>query len=147
MMTGKDAPSTAGWKVQDIRWAPVGLGFVLGLLGTLVVGLPLLVITDDSWLMAIAGSAGLLVGGLVAGRMMGASLAVVNGALIAILYNLTVSLVFFAGSFLQILPEPLPGLPQGDSTFFFAWPLVQFAIAIFGSIMGSRMAAAPRRRS
>lgn len=116
----------------------MGLGYAIGLLSTIVAGLPLLLIMGDSWLMAITGSIGLFVGGLVTGKRVGPPLAVLNGALMAMLYNFTVSILFFIGSFLQVLPEPLPGLPQGDSTFFFAWPLGQFAIGIFSAILGSR---------
>ncbi|MBI4329681.1 MAG: hypothetical protein HY673_00185 [Chloroflexi bacterium] len=134
-------PPSGSWKIPDIQWKSVVLGYAIGLMGTLVVGLPLLLIMEGSRLMALAGSVSLLIGGLVAGRWAGRSLAVVNGALMAILYNFTVSIAFFVGSFLQLLPEPMPGLPQGDSTYFFAWPLLQFAIGILSSILGSRFAA------
>ncbi|MDP2728914.1 MAG: hypothetical protein Q8O55_00300 [Dehalococcoidales bacterium] len=138
---------SSGWKIPDIRWKPVGLGYAVGLLSTLVAGLPLLVIMGNSWLMALAGSIGLFIGGLVTGRRVGPSLSLVNGALMAMLYNLTVSILFFIGSFLQVLPEPLPGLPQGDSTFFFAWPLGQFVIGIFSAILGSRLhSSSPRSK-
>lgn len=136
-----------GWNVPDIHWRAVWLGYVIGLLSTLVAGFPLLLITENSWLMAIAGSVGLFIGGLVTGRRVGRSLAVVNGALMAMLYNLTVSILFYVGSFLQVLPEPLPGLPQGDSTFFFAWPLAQFAIGIFSTILGCRILSKRLRRT
>ena len=97
-------------------------------------------------MMALAGSASLLVGGLLVGRRVTSSVAVVNGALMAILYNLSVAIFFFVGSFLEVLPEPLPGLPQGDSTFFFAWPLAQFVIGIVSAIVGSRIFANRLRR-
>ena len=57
-----------------------------------------------------------------------------------ILYNLTVVVALFAGWFFELLPEPLPGLSQGDSTFFFTWPLMQFAVSVIGAIVGSRIA-------
>ena len=142
----KNAPSSIGWQVPEIRWKTVGLGYATGLLGTLVIGLPLLLIMGKSWMMALAGSASLLVGGLLVGRRVTSSVAVVNGALMAILYNLSVAIFFFVGSFLEVLPEPLPGLPQGDSTFFFAWPLAQFVIGIVSAIVGSRIFANRLRR-
>ncbi|MBI4286826.1 MAG: hypothetical protein HY671_00155 [Chloroflexi bacterium] len=131
---------------QDIRWAAVWSGYSVGLASTIVVGTPLVLIMRSSWLLAIAGSAGLFAGGFVTGRKVGSQLAVVNGALMAILYNLTLSLAYFVGSFLELLPEPLPGLPQGDSTFFFAWPLAQFAIGIAAAISGSRKKQTNTRR-
>ena len=143
----KDVPSSASWQVPEIRWRTVWLGYLIGLLSTLVIGLPFLLIMKRSWLMALAGSIGLLVGSLVVGRRVTRSTAVVNGALMAILYNLSIALFYFIGSFLEVFPEPLPGLPQGDSTFFFAWPLAQFVIGILGAIIGSRFLAKRLRRA
>ncbi len=137
----KDEPSSAGWKVPDIRRRTVATGCAIALACTLVIGLPFLFLMENSWLMALTGSIGLFIGGFLVGARVGLSLALVNGALMAILYNITVSVVFFIGSFLQVLPEPMPGLPQGDSTFFFAWPLVQFAIGILSAIIGARIFA------
>lgn len=132
--------SSEGWRIPDIRWKAVWLGYAIGMLGTVAVGLPLLLIIGNSWLVALVGLVGLFIGGLVTGRMVSDRLLlVVNGALMAILYNSTVSLLFFVGSFLEVLPEPLPGLPTGDSTFFFAWPLVQFAIGLLSAVIGSRI--------
>lgn len=131
---------------QDIHWRAVWAGYLVGLASTIAVGTPLVLIMRSSWLLAIAGSAGLFAGGFVTGRRVGPQLAVVNGALMAILYNFTVAVAFFIGSFLELLPEPLPGLPQGDSTFFFAWPLAQFAIGIVAAILGSRKKQTNARR-
>ena len=127
--------------VEDIRWRAVGAGYFIGVLVTLVAGVPLLVFAESSWLLAGAGLGGLLIGGFATGRMAGAQIALINGALMGILYYFTTALSFFAGSFLQLLPEPLPGLPQGDSTFFFAWPLAQFVASVLGAVLGSRTAA------
>lgn len=138
--------SQGGWAVQDLHWGAAGPGYAIGVLVTLLAGLPLLLINDNTWLFAGAGSAGLLAGGLVTGRRVGSQLALVNGAWMGILYNLTVTLSYFIGSFLELFPEPLPGLPQGDSTFFFAWPLVQFAIALLASVLGSRIGVNRTRR-
>lgn len=135
-----------GWSVPDLHWRAAGLGYATGLLGTLLVGFPLLLINENTWLLAGAGSASLLAGGLVTGGRVGSQLALVNGAWMGLLYNLSVALSYFIGSFLEVFPEPLPGLPQGDSTFFFAWPLAQFAIGILGTTLGSRISVSRIRR-
>ncbi|MBI2916637.1 MAG: hypothetical protein HYY01_01475 [Chloroflexi bacterium] len=138
-MSAIDAP-TGGWKVADIVWKAILLGYLLGLLVTAGVGFPLLVIMESSWLLALAGSGGLFLGGIVTGRKVGPQVAALNATLAVILYNSTVALGLFIGWFLELLPEPLPGLPQGDSTFFFAWPLVLLVAGILGAVLGSRSA-------
>ncbi|MBI4297855.1 MAG: hypothetical protein HY676_04920 [Chloroflexi bacterium] len=139
--TGKaQAPGSGdGWGVQDIRWPAIWAGYAVATLVTLAAGLPLLAAKDSTWLLAASGSAGLLAGGLVTGKRAGRQLALLNGALLCVMYNVSVAGAFFIGSILQLLPEPLPGLPQGDSTFFFAWPLAQFVLAVAGAAVGSRM--------
>lgn len=130
----------AGWSIGDFRWRAVGAGYLISLAVTLLAGIPLLILAENAWLLAAAGTAALLAGGFVVGRWGGRKLAVLNGALMAILYYLTLSLAFFVGSLLELLPEPLPGLPQGDSTFYFAWPLAQLIVGIVGAAVGVRFA-------
>lgn len=130
----------AGLQIADICWGGVGIGYIIGLSITVVVGIPLFVIAESAWLLAAAGLGGLLIGGFAVGRRVGARIALINGALTAVLYYLTVALAYLAASFLELLPEPLPGLPQGDSTFFFAWPLAQFVVGVTSAMIGSRFA-------
>ncbi|MBI2911841.1 MAG: hypothetical protein HYY05_06840, partial [Chloroflexi bacterium] len=87
-----------GWRVADVRWRAVGIGYVIGLLVTLVAGLPLFLLAESSWLLALSGLGGLLLGGIVAGRMVGVQLALINGALMGILYYFTTALTYLAGS-------------------------------------------------
>lgn len=134
------------WQVDDIRWRAVLFGYLIGLLITLAVGVPLLLTLESSWLLALAGLGSLLIGGFLVGGKVGPKLAPINGALLAIIYYFTVALAFFAGSFLELLPEPLPGLPQGDSTFFFAWPLAQFVVSVLSAALGSRTSLNGSRR-
>lgn len=134
------ATPEGSWRVNDIVWRAVWQGYFIGLAFTLAVGVPLLLVLESSWLLGVAGLAGLMLGGFVLGNRVSPPLALVNGALAGILYNLTIALAFFAGWFFQWLPEPLPGLPQGDSTFYFAWPLAQFVVGILGAMLGSRFA-------
>lgn len=131
----------SGWQIGDFPWRVDGVGYLIGLATTLIVGIPLFLATENAWWLAVAGTVGLLIGGFVVGRRVGPKLATINGALMATLYYLTVALAFFVGSILEVLPEPLPGLPQGDSTFYFAWPLAQIVVGILGAALGSRFAA------
>lgn len=129
-----------GWRIRDFHWGVVGAGYLISLSLTVVVGIPLFLATENTWLLAPAGLGGLLIGGFVVGRAVGANLAIINGALMATLYYLTLALAFFMASFAELLPEPLPGLPQGDSTFYFAWPLAQFVVGLASAAVGSRFA-------
>ncbi|MBI2864793.1 MAG: hypothetical protein HYX94_09565 [Chloroflexi bacterium] len=127
-----------GWQIEDFRWRAVGLAWLVAVAITVIVGIPLLLIAGNAWLLAAAGSVGLLGGGFTLGREVGPKRAILSGALMAAIYFLAVALAFFAGWFLELLPEPMPGLPQGDSTFYFAWPLAQFVVGILGAALGSR---------
>lgn len=142
----KQATPQGGWHIRDIVWKVVWWGYSLGLIITLAVGLPLLLVAESSWVLGLAGLGGLFAGGFVVGAKVGIRTAIINGALMGILYNLTVVVALFAGWFFELLPEPLPGLSQGDSTFFFAWPLIQFAISVVSAIVGSRLAGKRRVR-
>lgn len=135
----KKADFGGGWYVEDVRWRAVWTGYLIGLLVTLALGLPLFLLAENSWVLAAAGLLGLLIGGFIGGRRVGARLAPINGALTGILYYSTTALAYFLGAFLELLPEPLPGLPQGDSTFFFAWPLAQLVFSVLGAVLGSRI--------
>jgi hypothetical protein len=126
-----------GWAPADIHWKVVGAGYLIAAVGTIGAGIPLLVITDSSWMLVVASLVALLGAGLVVGRRSGRQLAIINAALTGILYYFTTALALLVGWFFQWLPEPLPGLPQGDSTFFFAWPLLQLVVSVVGAILGS----------
>lgn len=134
----------AGWHVSDISWKAVWLGYFLGLIITLAVGAPVVLVSKSTWLLGLAGLGALFGVGILVGAKAGSRTAVINGALVGVLYNLTVVLALFVGWFFELLPEPLPGLPQGNSTFFFAWPLMQFAASVVSAIVGSRLTRKPR---
>lgn len=137
----KQAASQGGWHVADIVWKAVWRGYAISLVITLAAGVPLLLALESMWLLGAAGLVGLLGGGVVVGARAGRHVAIINSALMGIMYSMTIIVALFAGWVLELLPEPLPGLPQGDSTFFFAWPLMLFAVSIAGGIVGSRLAA------
>lgn len=134
--------------VRDIAWGAVGIGFAIALAGTLAAGAWALGFAGKgAWWAANAGTLCLACGGFVAGHL-ARSAEPLNGAFVAVFYFGTVTLAVFAGEFFAVLPDPLPGLPRGDSTFFFVWPLAQLAAGTLGAMAGGwlQMKRTGRRR-
>ncbi len=116
-------------------WRELWIALALSLMGTAVLGGPSLLLLGSVWWGALAGILALMGGGGYLGARLGEP-EPLHGALLALLYyGVTVS-VLFLGSAALALPEPLPGLEIGDSTFFFVWPLLQLAGAVAGSVAG-----------
>lgn len=124
----------------DVHWRGVAIGYGVSVGGTLLLGGLLLLWDRNVWWMAIGGGAALLIGGFIAG-LRATQPEPLNGAFLAALYFVTVVMALFVGTALEALPDPLPGLPIGDSTFFFVWPLTQLAAAVAGSLLGGWWAA------
>ena len=121
---------------RDIAWPAVWLGYALALGGTLAAaGWGLFGSGKGMWWVANWGAVSLFLGAAAAGFAARTS-EPLNGAYVAVLYFGSVTLVVFAGEFLGVLPDPLPGLPRGDSTFYFVWPLEQLAAATLGAMAG-----------
>jgi len=132
----------------DIAWAAVWTGFTIALVGTLAAGTWALGFSaKGAWWAANAGTLCLFCGGLTAGYR-ARTAEPLNGAFTAVFYFGTTVLVIFGGEFLGVLPDPLPGLPRGDSTFFFVWPLAQLAAGTLGAMAGGwlQMKRSGRRR-
>lgn len=121
---------------DDIRWSDVWIAYGLSVLVTLALGGALFLALEQTvWWLALGGGVGLFAGGLLVALRHGRSDAL-GGTLVAIVYFATVLVVLVGGTLLDALPDPLPGLPIGDSTFFFVWPLAQLAGAVMGAILG-----------
>ena len=121
---------------DDVRGRDIWLAYGASVVVTLALGAALFVSVEQSvWSLALAGVLGLVAGGWLVGRRRGRSDAL-GGTLVAILYFATVLVVLIGGTLVDVLPDPLPGLPIGDSTFFFVWPLAQLASAVVGALLG-----------
>ena len=121
---------------RDIAWDAVWIGLMVGLLGTLAAGTWAFGFSGrGTWWAANIGTLCLFGGGLVAAYR-ARTAEPLNGAFIAVFYFGTVTAAIFIGEFLGVLPDPLPGLPRGDSTFFFVWPLEQLAASTLGAMAG-----------
>lgn len=125
----------------DIHWPAVRGGYAVSLLVSLAAGVPLAVMLESMWWLALVSLAALLASGWGAGRRAGSS-EPLNGAMLALLYFSTVAGGYLVGQALELLPDPLPGLPADDSTFFFVWPLGQLLAATLGALLGGRGPAA-----
>lgn len=134
-MTGEEDKSSKKLTGQLGLWRELWLALALGLTGTAVLGAPALFLLGSVWWLAVAGLFSLSVAGAYLGIRLGEP-EPLNGALLALLYFAVVVIVLFLGSAALVLPEPLPGLEIGDSTFFFVWPLLQLAAAVAGSVVG-----------
>jgi hypothetical protein len=128
----------------DIAWAAVWTGFAIALLGTLAAGTWAFAFAGKgTWWAANIGTLCLFCGAVVTGYR-ARTAEPLNGALIAVFYFGTAALAIFSAEILKVMPDPLPGLPRGDSTFFFVWPLAQLAAGTIGAIVGGVLV---RRRS
>ena len=136
MANAVDRPGSQRVAHRDIAWAAVWTGFAIALLGTLAAGTWAFAFAGKgTWWAANIGTLCLFCGAVVTGYR-ARTAEPLNGAFIAVFYFSTATLVIFSGEFLGVLPDPLPGLPRGDSTFFFVWPLEQLAASTLGAMLG-----------
>lgn len=141
MANAVDRPESQRIANRDIAWAAVWTGFAIALLGTLAAGTWAFAFAGKgTWWAANLGALSLFCGALFTGWR-ARTAEPLNGAFIAVFYFSTATLVIFSGEFLGVLPDPLPGLPRGDSTFFFVWPLEQLVAATLGSMLGGWLVA------
>ncbi|MBI3962244.1 MAG: hypothetical protein HY335_05790 [Deinococcus sp.] len=134
------ASENPGAREGDIDWRSIWIGCLVALAGTLALGGGLFLAYENLWWVALAGLVSLLVGGFIAG-FRAKTAEPLNGAFIAVFYFAFVVAILFGGEVAGVLPEPLPGLPRGDSTFFFVWPLEQLASATVGAALGGWVSA------
>lgn len=122
---------------RRVPWREIWLAWALSVFGTALLGGVLFALWQNVWGIALGGVASLVVGAAYVSLRAGES-EPVYGALLAILYFGLVVGVLFGGELMEMLPDPLPGLGIGDSTFFFVWPLLQLAAAVIGIALGGR---------
>ncbi len=135
--TDTDQPGTdsAVTPAGDFHWRAIWWGFGASGAITLIVGVPLMIVTDSIWWLAWVAVGGLFVGGALAARIARTS-EPLNGAMIALLFFGVVAVGYLVGQAVEILPDPLPGLAPDNSTFFFVWPLTQIIAGPLGSYIG-----------
>ncbi|MFQ5876004.1 MAG: hypothetical protein ACE5JL_19695 [Dehalococcoidia bacterium] len=132
-------------KIVDVHWSSVWIGYGIAVAVTLILGAVAFWAYENVWLIALGGEVALFLGGAIAARRTPAAQAL-NGAFIGLLYFATTIVFIFSGVMTEKLPDPLPGLPLGDSTFFFVWPLAQVLASTLGALVGSRSSTGPIER-
>ncbi len=121
----------------DLRTYLVALG--VSAAGTAALGLPPLLLADSVWWLALASAPSLVAAGFLLGWHAHEP-EPLYGALLATLYFGIVAGVLFGAELAEALPDPLPGLSTGDSTFFFVWPLLILLAGFLGSMAGGKAA-------
>ncbi|MFQ5860211.1 MAG: hypothetical protein ACE5IG_01515 [Dehalococcoidia bacterium] len=120
-----------------VPWRTVWLALGLSIAGTALLGVIFFAIQQNVWWIALAGVVSLFGGGAYLGWRSGEA-EPLYGTLLALLYFGLVVGILFGGELTEALPDPLPGLGIGDSTFFFVWPLLMLVASVAGSVLGGR---------
>jgi hypothetical protein len=127
----------------DVRWGDVWSGYAVAAIVTAVLGTLVFLLDQNVWWVSVASMVALVVGGSVAG-FRARQIEPLNGALLICVFFGTEAVILMLGTALEGtaigLPDPLPGLAIGDSTFYFVSPLGQLASAVLGSVLGGWLA-------
>lgn len=115
------------------------LALVASAAGTVAFGVPPLLLRDNVWWLALGSAPSLLIAGFLLGWR-AREPEPLYGAVLGTLYFGIVAGVLFGAELAEVLPDPLPGLATGDSTFFFVWPLLILVTSFVGSIVGGKAA-------
>ncbi len=125
--------------LSDVRWRDVWSGYAVSVVGTAVLGALVLLLDENVWWVSVVAMVALVAGGSVAG-FRARQIEPLNGALLACVFFGTEAAILVIGTAMEGtfigLPDPLPGLAIGDSTFFFVSPLGQLVSAVVGALLG-----------
>ena len=121
-------------------WEALAVALAWSLGSTVIVGGFLLLLLDNIWWGAAVAVAALFGGGFYVGDRTGEPEPMYGSMLTGAYFGAVVA-VIFAGTALEVLSDPLPGLDRGDSTFFFVAPLLLLVGGVAGSIAGGEVAS------
>ncbi len=125
-------------------WRMFLVAFAIGVLGTAALGGVLFHLWANVWWLALGGGLSLFTGCFYLGWRMRAP-EPLYAALLAIASFGVMAAVLFGGELSETLPDPLPGLATGDSTFFFVVPLLMLTASVLGMLAGGKAATNPSR--
>lgn len=133
----QDSESLSKPAAQSIPWRYMALALIFSITGTAILGGALFLAGQNVWWLAMGGLLSLFGGGVYLGWR-SRDPEPLYGTLLAILYFGLAVGILFGGELTEALPDPLPGLAIGDSTFFFVSPLLMLLVSVVGSILGGR---------
>lgn len=133
----KDSRSLPKTAAQTLRWRVIGAAVAISVTGTAVLGGALFLAGQSVWWLAVGGLLSLFVAGARLGWQ-SKDPEPMYGTLLAILYFGLAVGILFGGQLTETLPDPLPGLAIGDSTFYFVSPLLMLLASVAGSVLGGR---------
>lgn len=113
------------------------MALAISILGTALLGGVAFLLQQNVWWLAMGGLLSLFGAGVYVGWQSHEP-EPLYGTLLALLYFGLVAGILFGGELAERLPDPLPGLEIGDSTFFFVTPLFMLAASVAGSVLGGR---------
>lgn len=128
---------------QTVPWRYIGMALAISIAGTVVLGGILFFLQQNVWWLTVGGLLSLFGAGAYVGWQ-AREPEPLYGALLAVLYFGLMVGILFGGELAEALPEPLPGLAIGDSTFFFVTPLFMLVASVLGSVLGGRLSAQRR---
>lgn len=126
----------------ELSWRVTLVALLISVAGTAILGGALFRLRGDVWWLAIGSVPSLLGAGIYLGWR-SREPEPLYGALLALLYFGLVVGFLFSMEAAEALPDPVPGLAIGDSTFFFVSPLIMLATGVVGTVVGGQLS---RRR-
>lgn len=125
----------------DVLWKDVFIGLVIALVGSVVLSAVLFAATGaNMWMFVIASDIAIGVAGYRLSKKTG-QWEGISASLITLFYYVLSTLILLVGMMWEFLPDPLPALPRGDSTFYFVWPLTLLICSVVGMVVGQKLSA------
>ncbi len=143
MIEGQGGRANGTERHYDVRRTDVWIGFAVAVAGTAVATPAVLLVDANVWWVSVIAALAIGAGAAVAG-IRARQIEPLNGVLVMAIFFVVEAGILMVGEATEWLPEPLPGLPVGDSTFFFVSPLGQLAFAVGGSLLGGWWATRAR---
>lgn len=126
---------------QDVLWKDIWLGLAITVVGTVVLSAVMFTALGASmWWLVIASDIAIGFAGFRLGRKTGQWEGISASLITAFIFILS-TIILIIGWMWELVPDPLPGLPRGDSTFYFVWPLTLLVCCVVGMALGMRASA------
>ncbi|MEE9199616.1 MAG: hypothetical protein V3U26_07470 [Dehalococcoidia bacterium] len=113
------------------------VALAISVAGTALPGGILLALLDNVWWLTLSGLISLFAGAFYLGWRSREPEPLYGVLLVVVYFGLAAGFLF-GEELAEVLPDPLPGLAIGDSTFFFVSPLLMLVAGVAGSVLGGQ---------